>query len=187
MVYLTVSFLGRSPIFLVSVNFTPSSLHPFFVSYSEPRRKRIMELGKEKRIFVRLVFTDMRKQINGLAAIVQQLRPEGPFDGSYFVFCGKTRRVLKILYWDATGFCLWQKRLENELFPWPRDGQELDEMTRHNIRLVLRGRSGEESPRRTIFRSGKRSTNYPRPTVPVPAAERTGPRSARSGAMSTIS
>jgi transposase len=98
-----------------------------------------MELGKDRRVFVRLGFTDMRKQINGLAVIAQESRPEGPFDGSYFVFCGKTKRVVKILYWDATGFCLWQKRLENELFPWPRDGQELDEMTRQNIRLVLKG------------------------------------------------
>jgi transposase len=48
-----------------------------------------MELEKEKRIFIRLGYIDMRKQINGLAALVQQLRPEGPFDGSYYVFCGK--------------------------------------------------------------------------------------------------
>jgi transposase len=78
-----------------------------------------MELGKEKRIFICLGYTDMRKQINGLAALVQQLRPEGPFDGSYYVFCSKSRRVLKILYWDTMGFYLWQKRLEDEQFPWP--------------------------------------------------------------------
>jgi len=98
-----------------------------------------MELRKEARVFVKLGFTDMRKQINGLAAIVQDLRPEGPFDGSYYVFCGKTRRVTKILYWDKTGFCLWQKRLEQNTFPWPREGSELNEMTRQNIRLLLKG------------------------------------------------
>ena len=98
-----------------------------------------MELRKDARVFVRIGFTDMRKQINGLAAIVQQQRLDGPFDGSYFVFCGKTRRVAKILYWDKTGFCLWQKRLEQNTFPWPREGSELDEMTRQNIRLLLKG------------------------------------------------
>ena len=98
-----------------------------------------MHMAKDKRIFVRLGFTDMRKQINGLAAIVQELRPEGPFDGSYFVFCGKTRRVAKILYWDSTGFCLWQKRLERDAFPWPNSGGELDETTRVRIRALLRG------------------------------------------------
>ena len=98
-----------------------------------------MLMNRKKRIFVRLGFTDMRKQINGLAAIVQEIRPDGPFDGSYFVFCGKTRRVLKVIYWDSTGFCLWQKRLENDTFPWPREGDAIDEMTFENIRLLIKG------------------------------------------------
>jgi transposase len=98
-----------------------------------------MVIARDKRIFVRLGFTDMRKQINGLCAIIQELRSEGPFDGSYYVFCGKTRRVVKILYWDANGFCLWQKRLERDSFPWPKAGDDLDEVTRQNIRLLLRG------------------------------------------------
>ena len=98
-----------------------------------------MELNKNKRVFVRLGFTDMRKQINGLAAIGQSIKPDGPFDGSYFVFCGKTKRVLKVLYWDTTGFCLWQKRLERESFPWPREGDAIDEITFQNIKLLIRG------------------------------------------------
>lgn len=98
-----------------------------------------MILSKERRVFVRLGFTDMRKQINGLSALTQKLRPDGPFDGSYYVFCGKTRRVIKVLYWDTNGFCLWQKRLENDRFPWPKAGDELDEMTRQGIRQLLRG------------------------------------------------
>ncbi|MGQ9787513.1 MAG: IS66 family insertion sequence element accessory protein TnpB [Anaerolineae bacterium] len=61
--------------------------------------------------FIQFGFTNMRKQINGLAELVLALWPESPFDGSSRVFCGKTRRVLKILCWDATGFCLWQKWL----------------------------------------------------------------------------
>ena len=98
-----------------------------------------MVLSKDKRVFVRPGFTDMRKQINGLSAVIQELRPESPFDGSYYVFCGKTRRVIKIVYWDTNGFCLWIKRLENDSFPWPKNGDEFDEMTRQNIRLLLRG------------------------------------------------
>jgi transposase len=98
-----------------------------------------MLLEKDRRVFVRLGFTDMRKQINGLSVLVQELKPDGLFDGSYYVFCGKTKRVLKIVYWDRTGFCLWQKRLEKETFSWPREGKELNEMTRQNIRLLLRG------------------------------------------------
>ena len=98
-----------------------------------------MILKKEARVFVRLGYTDMRKQINGLSTLVQELRPEGPFDGAYYVFCGKTRKVIKILYWDRTGFCLWLKRLEQETFPWPRENSELTEVTRNQIRLLLSG------------------------------------------------
>jgi transposase len=98
-----------------------------------------MELRKDKKVYARIGFTDMRKQINGLAALVQALKPDCPFDGSYFVFCGKTRRVVKIVYWDRTGFCLWQKRLEKEKFPWPRNGEAFNEVTRQNIHLILKG------------------------------------------------
>lgn len=98
-----------------------------------------MELASGKRIFIKLGFTDMRKQINGLSAMVQNLRPEGPFDGSYFLFCGKTHRILKILYWDRNGFCLWLKRLERDSFPWPRSDEELNEMDRDKVLMLLRG------------------------------------------------
>ena len=98
-----------------------------------------MILKKDCRVFVQLGYTDMRKQINGLSALVQEKRPEGPFDGSYYVFCGKTRRVVKILYWDRTGFCLWLKRLEKDSFPRPQKGSDLDEITRARVRLLLHG------------------------------------------------
>jgi transposase len=98
-----------------------------------------MVLRKEPGIFVRTGFTDMRKQINGLSAMVRELRPEGPFDGACHLFCGKSRKKLKILYWEKTGFCLWQKRLEKDIFPWPRSGGRLDEHTRQRIRLLLKG------------------------------------------------
>ena len=48
-----------------------------------------MILKKDSRVFVQLGYTDMRKQINGLSALVQEKRSEGPFDGSYYVFCGE--------------------------------------------------------------------------------------------------
>jgi len=98
-----------------------------------------MILRKETKIFVQLGFTDMRKQINGLSAIVQRSRPQGPFDGAYYVFCGKTKKVIKILYWDKTGFCLWLKRLEQDIFPWPNHESDITEVTRNQIRLLLRG------------------------------------------------
>ena len=62
---------------------------------------------------------DFRKAINGLSVIVQDEMGLSPFDTAIFVFCNKRRSQLKVLYWDASGFALWQKRLEKETFKWP--------------------------------------------------------------------
>lgn len=62
---------------------------------------------------------DFRKATNGLSVIVQDEMGLSPFDPAIFVFCNKRRSQLKVLYWDATGFVLWQKRLEKEKLKWP--------------------------------------------------------------------
>ena len=45
-----------------------------------------------------------------------------PFEVALFVFCNKRQNKLKVLYRDQTGFYLWQKRLEQDRFRWPRHG-----------------------------------------------------------------
>lgn len=63
---------------------------------------------------------DMRRGINGLCELVA-LSEMGDFSGkNLFVFCGKRRDSIKVLYFDKSGFCLWQKRLEHDRFPWPK-------------------------------------------------------------------
>ena len=75
---------------------------------------------RETRVFVRPGSTDMRKQINGLVLIIEQLMEANVFEPSLFLFCNGERRILKAIYWDRTGFCLWQKRQEKHRFRWPR-------------------------------------------------------------------
>ena len=66
-----------------------------------------MTVDLEKvRIFVRPGVTDMRKQINGLSIIVEAEMLQEPFSGNLFLFCGRTKTVLKALYWDRNGFWL---------------------------------------------------------------------------------
>ena len=62
---------------------------------------------------------DGRKQINGLASIVESEMGQSPFGGALFVFTTRRRDFIKLLYWDKTGFALWVKRLEEEKFRWP--------------------------------------------------------------------
>ena len=98
-----------------------------------------LELG-EARIFVRPGATDLRKQINGLVVLVQEEMERSPFEPALFVFCNGARRLLKAVYWDRTGFCLWMKRLEKGRFPWPRTVAEAKrEIDVEQLRMVLTG------------------------------------------------
>jgi len=65
--------------------------------------------------------TDMRKSINGLAAIVQEYFRLDPFSSNLFVFCNKTRNKLKIFHWQHNGFWLHYRRLEKGVFRWPKE------------------------------------------------------------------
>lgn len=71
------------------------------------------------KVYLALGNTDMRKSINGLGIIVENHFALDPFTGHLFVFCNRRRNIMKILYWDRNGFCLWQKRLEKDRFQWP--------------------------------------------------------------------
>lgn len=61
---------------------------------------------------------DMRKQIDGLAAIVELEMQLKPFTKSLFVFTNKRKDKLKILCWEKNGFVVWYKRLEKNTFFW---------------------------------------------------------------------
>ncbi len=63
--------------------------------------------------------TDMRRGFDGLAAIVQEKLDADPFSGHLFVFRGRKVDLIKIVYWDGTGLCLFTKRLEQGVFLWP--------------------------------------------------------------------
>ena len=80
----------------------------------------------------------MRKQINGLPLMVQEQMEMSPFQDALFVFCNGPRRILKAIYWDRTGFCLWMKRLEKHRFPWPRHASEVQQqIDASQLRLLL--------------------------------------------------
>ncbi len=70
-------------------------------------------------VFLHRDIVDFRKAINGLAALVEDELNRDAYTGALFVFCNKAKDKLKILYWDKTGFALWQKRLEKQKFKWP--------------------------------------------------------------------
>ena len=91
------------------------------------------------RVFLKPGHTDMRKSFNGLAGIVQNQLRLDPYSRSLFGFCNKKANLLKIIYWDRNGFCIWQKRLEKDRFPWPRDKKEVLEITAEELNWFLNG------------------------------------------------
>jgi len=93
-------------------------------------------------IYIRPGKTDMRKQIDGLARLVEQGMGKKPFTGDLFLFCGRGMTMIKALYWDRNGFCLWVKRIERGTFPWPRSGQNADDavtLTADELDMILEG------------------------------------------------
>src|SRR5919109_5533092 len=87
-------------------------------------------------------YVDMRKGIDGLAMLVQGVLRQDPFSGHLFVFRGRTRaNLIKIVFWDGTGLCLFTKRLEHGVFLWPpsiEPGETLS-LTSAQLSLLIDG------------------------------------------------
>ena len=93
-----------------------------------------------ERVYLHRAPVDMRKQIDGLAALVEGVLKENPFSGALFIFVNKRRDKLKMLAWDRTGFIVWYKRLEREKFAWPlRSNEAMVTLTGEQLHWLLDG------------------------------------------------
>jgi transposase len=79
----------------------------------------VLSFETGRRIFLARAATDMRKSFNTLAALVEHQLGHDPFAGDVFVFIGKRRNRMKVLVWDASGFWLCARRLEEGTFAVP--------------------------------------------------------------------
>ena len=96
-------------------------------------------LPSHMRVFLAPGSTDMRKAINTLSIRVEDTLRLDPFSGHLFVFCNRGRTILKVLYWDRNGFCLWQKRLEKHRSKWPETKDEVLEIGAKELGFLLEG------------------------------------------------
>ena len=91
------------------------------------------------RYFLRPGKTDLRKGINGLSVLIQNTMKHDPFSASLFLFCNSRQKLLKLIYWDRNGFCLWQKKIDHEKFPWPKDEEAAREIAFEQLSMLLAG------------------------------------------------
>jgi transposase len=85
--------------------------------------------------------TDMRKSINGLSILAAEHLKLDPFSGHLFAFCNRKRDIVKVLYWDRNGFCLWQKRLEKDSYQWPETSAEVMPLGTRDLQWLMEGLS----------------------------------------------
>ncbi len=110
-------------------------------------------LAENFRVFLKPGATDMRKSINGLSLLAQEKMKLDPFGGSLFVFCNRRRNLMKTVYWDSNGFCLWLKRLEKDKFRWPQTPDECLEITSEQLRWLFHGLDFRTAHRRLHYSS----------------------------------
>jgi transposase len=90
-------------------------------------------------IWIAAGVTDLRRGFTGLSALVQSQLEQSPFSGHVFVFRGRRGDLIKLLWFDGDGLCLFSKRLERGRFIWPqaRNGTVL--LTRAQLSMLLEG------------------------------------------------
>lgn len=95
--------------------------------------------GANVRVYLACGVTDMRKGIDGLAALVQEGLRQRPTSGSVFAFRGRRGDRIKLLTWDGQGFCLYYKILDRGRFPWPSAADGTARLTAAQLAMLWEG------------------------------------------------
>ena len=90
-------------------------------------------------IWIAAGVTDLRRGFDGLSALVQTKLEQSPFSGHVFVFRGRRGDLIKVLWWDGDGLCLFAKRLERGRFVWPQASDGAVALTRAQLSMLLEG------------------------------------------------
>jgi transposase len=99
----------------------------------------MINLPPSVKVFVASGATDMRKSIDALSILVQEVLNQDALSGHLFLFCNKRGDKVKLLYWDRNGFCLWYKRLERGIFRLPKVQAKVFKISPNELNLLLEG------------------------------------------------
>ena len=96
-------------------------------------------LPASTRIWLAAGVTDMRRGMDGLAALVQTALAENPFSGHVFIFRGRRGDLVKLPWWSGDGLCLFAKRLEHGHFVWPQATGGAVHLSGAQLSMLLEG------------------------------------------------
>lgn len=115
----------------------------------------MLNLFDQTRVYFARDPVDMRRQIDGLALMVQETFALDPFSRALFAFCNRQRDKVKVLYWHDNGFCLLYKRMEKGRFQWPRCEGDTWHCSARELKWLLEGLSLSElsQVRRAAFQA----------------------------------
>jgi transposase len=99
----------------------------------------VIQLPGGTKIWIAAGVTDLRRGFDGLSAQVQNVLHEQPFSGHVFVFRGRRGDIVKLLWWDGDGLCLFAKRLERGRFIWPKVETGTVRLSRARLSMLLEG------------------------------------------------
>ena len=99
----------------------------------------MIDLSRVRKYYVACGYTDLRRGIDGLAAIECQQYGRELREDSIFLFCGRRTDRIKALYYTGDGYVLIYKRLSNGAFQWPRSTQELRQLDTRSFRWLMEG------------------------------------------------
>lgn len=91
------------------------------------------------RIWIAAGVTDMRRGFTGLSAAVQTKLEQDPLSGHVFVFRGRRGDLIKILWFNGDGLCLFAKRLERGRFIWPKAESGTVSLTKAQLSMLYEG------------------------------------------------
>src|SRR5438309_5614012 len=109
----------------------------------------MMALPANTRIWIAAGVTDLRRGVTGLSARVETKLEQKPFSGQVFVFRGRRGDLIKVLWYDGDGLCLYAKRLERGRFVWPQATSGTVSLTRAQLSMLLEGIDYRRRPERT--------------------------------------
>jgi len=94
--------------------------------------------GIERRVFAYGEAVDFRQGSRGLLGVTKSELGEEVLSGDVFVFINRRRNLLRLLWWDRTGWCLLGKRLERRKFELQRKDKK-QELSNEELELLLDG------------------------------------------------